>query len=106
MNFDESLRTNTGRRRRVSPGSFAEATYANASPLLRGQPLRPGQEMGGFRLGSTVVLVFEAPPSFTFDVKVGQKVKVGERIGDLPPIGTSKPPSAPTPSSTPHNGEV
>lgn len=90
VNFDETLRTNTGRRRWVSPGSFAEATYVNASPLLRGQPLRPGQEMGGFRLGSTVVLVFEAPPSFVFDVKVGQKVKVGESIGDVPPLGASK----------------
>ncbi|KAF9513906.1 hypothetical protein BS47DRAFT_1382229 [Hydnum rufescens UP504] len=85
INFDEALRTNV-RRHRVSPGSFNEATYANASAILSGQPLRAGQEMGGFRLGSTIVLVFEAPPTFTFDVEVGKKVKVGEKIGDIPPM--------------------
>lgn len=40
--------------------------------------------MGGFKLGSTIVLVFEAPPTFTFDIQVGKKVKVGETIGDVP----------------------
>lgn len=39
--------------------------------------------MGGFRLGSTIVLVFEAPPTFSFAVEVGQRVKVGEKLGDL-----------------------
>jgi phosphatidylserine decarboxylase len=39
--------------------------------------------MGGFRLGSTVVLVFEAPSDFEFTVHPGQKVKVGERLGDV-----------------------
>ncbi|KAF8308606.1 phosphatidylserine decarboxylase [Clavulina sp. PMI_390] len=85
VNFDETLRTNL-RRRKVPPGSFAEATYANASSLLRGQPLTAGQEMGGFRLGSTIVLVFEAPVGWVWDVKVGQKVKVGEKMGAVGPL--------------------
>ena len=37
--------------------------------------------MGGFKLGSTVVLVFEAPESFEFNFKPGQKVKLGESLG-------------------------
>lgn len=37
--------------------------------------------MGGFKLGSTIVLVFEAPKNFVFDVKEGQHVKVGEPMG-------------------------
>ncbi|KAH9963542.1 phosphatidylserine decarboxylase-domain-containing protein [Russula dissimulans] len=83
INFDQALRTNV-RGRPPPPGTYTEAVYSAASPVLNGQPLRPGQEMGGFCLGSTIVLVFEAPSSFEFGIHAGQKVRVGEQLGDVP----------------------
>jgi phosphatidylserine decarboxylase len=71
------------RGRRPPPGTYNEAVYSSASALLNGQPLVPAQEMGGFKLGSTVVLVFEAPDDFEFGVRPGQKVKVGQKLGDV-----------------------
>lgn len=39
-----------------------------------------GQMFGEFRMGSTVVLLFEAPKDFQFSMKIGQRVKVGEGL--------------------------
>jgi len=113
VNFDRELRTNslttdTAADRAAEEAAargefysgFAEATYEAASPILHGHALKRGEEMGGFQLGSTVVLVFEAPkgqrPSldegwmgektkrkggWNWAVEKGQKVKMGEKLG-------------------------
>ncbi|KAH3661552.1 hypothetical protein OGAPHI_006400 [Ogataea philodendri] len=60
-----------------------EATYAKASSLLHGIPLFRGEEMGTFKLGSTIVLVFEAPSDFRFTLKENQTVRMGQCIGKL-----------------------
>lgn len=80
INFDKDLRTNNLLRKKPD-GSYAEATYTNSSTLLRGHALHAGEEMGGFSLGSTVILVFEAPRGkVEFCVREGGKVKVGEAL--------------------------
>ncbi|KAF2431479.1 phosphatidylserine decarboxylase [Tothia fuscella] len=114
VNFDKELRTNslltdTAADRAAEDAAnkgepysgFSEATYENASRILGGHALKRGEEMGGFQLGSTIVLVFEAPKSrrtASFDegygderreggwqwrIERGQKVKVGEAIGEV-----------------------
>jgi phosphatidylserine decarboxylase len=79
----QDLRTNVGSRRGHPLGTYTEAVYSAASSILDGQPLLKAQEMGGFCLGSTIVLVFEAPRDFEFAIANGQKVKVGQALGDI-----------------------
>ena len=103
INFDRELRTNslttdTAADRAAEEASgrgepysgFAEATYGAASKILGGHALRKGEEMGGFQLGSSIVLVFEAPRGSTeglrkdgwqWGVQQGQQVRYGEAIG-------------------------
>lgn len=89
INFDRYLRTNTkyveeaDTKIKARKSECFEATYASASPVLQGHPLTPGQEMGGFRLGSTIVLIFEAPKNLHFLVQKGDKVQVGQPLADL-----------------------
>ncbi|KAL9107781.1 MAG: hypothetical protein Q9227_007403 [Pyrenula ochraceoflavens] len=111
VNFDKELRTNSlttdtaadkaaaeAAERGEPYSGFAEATYDHASPILGGHSLQKGEEMGGFQLGSSIVLVFEAPKGhrksldegwqggrvrggWKWNVSKGQKVKVGESLG-------------------------
>lgn len=104
VNFDRELRTNSlttdtaadlaadeAAKRGEPYLGFAEATYEAASPVLHGHALRRGDEMGGFQLGSTVVLVFEAPTTgaaeggekrgWEWKVDKGQTIKMGQALG-------------------------
>ena len=40
-----------------------------------------GESFGEFNLGSTIVLIFEAPENFKFNVKKSDSVFFGNRMG-------------------------
>ncbi|KAI9001697.1 phosphatidylserine decarboxylase-domain-containing protein, partial [Gaertneriomyces semiglobifer] len=78
VDFDPELRTNQSWRYATHPpGKYDELLYMSKPQLHK------GQEMGGFMLGSTVVLVFEAPQNFEFLIEPEAKIKMGEPIGRL-----------------------
>lgn len=78
-----SLSQASAKKKKLKKNAVYEATYTNASKLLGGVPLSKGQEVGGFKLGSTVVLVFEAPANYRFNLHEGQKVKMGQSLGSF-----------------------
>jgi len=86
LTLEDKLKTNRPyrkqvvKRKAVKYGVYTERSYANVSPLLKGIPVHRGEELGGFQMGSTVVLVFEAPKTFKFNIKPSQKICVGEAI--------------------------
>ncbi|PWA30844.1 hypothetical protein CCH79_00020535 [Gambusia affinis] len=82
--FDQELRTNAPR---YSKGSFQDRSYVATSNQVKasegGVALRKGEPVGEFNLGSTIVLLFEAPTDFTFDLQPGQRIRMGEPLGSL-----------------------
>lgn len=39
-----------------------------------------GETLGWFEMGSTIVLIFEAPPETQLHIREGQKLRLGEEI--------------------------
>lgn len=78
LDFDAKLKTNRMRDITVHcGGDVSSKLYPD------GVQLPPGGKVGGFKLGSTVVLVFEAPQKFQWKVAAGDVVRVGQPLGEV-----------------------
>lgn len=71
----QNLETNTGR-------SHPNHVYHDRI-FEENVSISKGEMIGEFNLGSTVVLLFEAPANFQFSIESGRKVKFGEPLGDF-----------------------
>ncbi|XP_062814549.1 phosphatidylserine decarboxylase proenzyme, mitochondrial isoform X2 [Anolis carolinensis] len=87
--FDQELQTNrpgdrAGSFRDVCFGSEGGEVPGGVGRGPGGVALRRGEPLGEFNLGSTIVLLFEAPAHFAFRLRPGQKIRFGEALGDAP----------------------
>lgn len=76
--FDRALTTNSKKVKDVNQKFLGDKV-----------DVKKGDMIGEFRMGSTIVLLFEAPKSFKFSVSAGQKVRLGQALGNSKGVQSS-----------------
>ena len=63
--------------------SFSSTKFStnDMNEPYHGVKIKRGEAFGEFNLGSTIVLIFEAPDNFEFNVSQNQKVLYGSKLG-------------------------
>eukprot|EP00058_Branchiostoma_floridae_P026361 XP_002611852.1 hypothetical protein BRAFLDRAFT_83124 [Branchiostoma floridae] len=78
MYMDSELHTNLPGK--WKGGLFYDRVFFNETHGT-GVAVKKGEIFGEFNLGSSIVIIFEAPRTFSFKVKAGQKIRFGEALG-------------------------
>ncbi|KAL3645329.1 phosphatidylserine decarboxylase 1 [Castilleja foliolosa] len=80
--IEPTLKTNNSQKKLLHLEALEERVY---EPQGIGVRIKKGDELAAFNMGSTVVLVFQAPVSadseFRFCVKKGDRIRMGEALG-------------------------
>jgi len=81
LSIEPELKTNIREHDKIYKGwgGFFEHEYGEIK-------MNKGDQMGVFRLGSAILLLFEAPHSFQFLVQPGNTILVGQPVGDSKPL--------------------
>lgn len=77
--IDKDLKTNKWAGLRL--GKLNQTNEYDEIQLPADTQLTKGELLGQFNMGSTVVLIFEAPKNFKFFITNGQKIQLGEPLG-------------------------
>jgi phosphatidylserine decarboxylase len=72
----QELQTNTHHKH--PEGAYFDKTFAQPVDVHK------GDMFGEFNLGSTLVLIFEAPKGFDFKIQEGKKLVYGSAVGTSP----------------------
>jgi len=75
LNIEPELVTNSNNALRTK---VEWMNYKEHSPTIE-----KGEEVGMFKLGSTVVLVFEAPANLKWKIAPGEKIRFGEIFAEI-----------------------
>jgi phosphatidylserine decarboxylase len=72
--FDRTLQTNK------KNDDYTFRLWKERFPLSTDCQFERGDEFGEFKLGSCIVLIFEAPTNFEFQHRTGDQIRVGQRL--------------------------
>lgn len=75
--MDEDLTTND--KKLQKEGKHLDKDFLKGTD--HGVSVKRGADFGEFNLGSTIVMIFEAPKNFEFDTMPGEKVFLGSQLG-------------------------
>ena len=79
-NFDATLKIIFGQQNFKTNAGRLEMAYNDRLYGAAGFTFQRGEPLGGFDLGSSIVLIFSAPGDMKFHIDVGQKIKFGEPV--------------------------
>jgi len=78
--FLKNLSTNN-KKSKFSEKDLEKDFSTKENGNLSGYKINRGELFGEFNLGSTIVLIFEAPKNFEFNVSQSEKVFYGNQLG-------------------------